>query len=53
MLAGGFKPDTISSDVHQLCIDGPAFDQVTTLSKFLCLGLTLPEVIAALRAGIG
>jgi dihydroorotase len=50
MLAGGFKPDTISSDVHQLCIDGPAFDQVTTLSKFLCLGMTLPEVIAASTA---
>ncbi len=47
MLANGFLPDTISSDVHQLCIDGPAFDLVTTLSKFLCLGLTLPEVIEA------
>jgi dihydroorotase len=45
MLAQGFEPDTISSDVHQLCIDGPAFDQVTTMSKFLCLGMTLPEVI--------
>ncbi|WP_245479560.1 amidohydrolase/deacetylase family metallohydrolase [Hansschlegelia zhihuaiae] len=45
MLANGFLPDTISSDVHQLCIDGPAFDQVTTMSKFLCLGLELPEVI--------
>ena len=45
MLANGFLPDTISSDVHQLCIDGPAFDQVTTLSKFLCMGLDLPTVI--------
>ena len=45
MLANGFLPDTISSDVHALCIDGPAFDQVTTLSKFLCLGLDLPTVI--------
>jgi dihydroorotase len=47
MLANGFYPDTISSDVHKLCIDGPAFDQVTTLSKFLCLGMPLPDVIAA------
>jgi len=47
MLANGFYPDTISSDVHALCIDGPAFDQVTTLSKFLCLGMPLDEVIAA------
>ena len=45
MLAGGFEPDTISSDVHTLCIDGPAFDQVTTMSKFLCLGMPLANVI--------
>jgi dihydroorotase len=47
MLANGFPPDVISSDVHALCIDGPAFDQVTTMSKFLCLGMDLPDVIAA------
>ena len=47
MLAGGFLPDTISSDVHQLCIDGPAFDQVTTMSKMLCLGMSLTDVVAA------
>ncbi|MFV0296172.1 MAG: amidohydrolase/deacetylase family metallohydrolase [Hyphomicrobiaceae bacterium] len=45
MLANGFMPDTISSDVHALCIDGPAFDQVTTMSKFLCLGVPLGEVV--------
>jgi dihydroorotase len=47
MLKGGFEPDVISSDVHTLCIDGPAFDQVTTLSKFLHLGMKLDRVIAA------
>ncbi len=47
MLANGFYPDTISSDVHALCINGPAFDQVTTMSKFLCLGMGLSEVIKA------
>jgi dihydroorotase len=47
MLANGFEPDTISSDVHMLCINGPAFDQVTTLSKFLCMGMPLDRVIAA------
>ncbi len=47
MLANGFYPDTISSDVHTLCIDGPAFDQVTTMSKFLCMGMSLQEVIKA------
>ena len=45
MLANGFLPDTISSDVHTLCIEGPAYDQVTTLSKFLCMGVDLPTVI--------
>ena len=45
MLANGFYPDTISSDVHVLCIDGPAFDQVTTMSKFLCMGMPLAEVV--------
>jgi dihydroorotase len=50
MLANAFYPDTISSDVHALCISGPAFDQVTTLSKFLCLGMELPDVIAASTA---
>jgi dihydroorotase len=47
MLANGFYPDTISSDVHALCINGPAFDQVTTLSKLYCMGMSLTEVIAA------
>jgi dihydroorotase len=47
MLANGFYPDTISSDVHVLCIDGPAFDQVTTMSKFLCMGMPLLDVVAA------
>ncbi|WP_460448433.1 amidohydrolase/deacetylase family metallohydrolase [Alsobacter sp. SYSU BS001988] len=45
MLANGFMPDTISSDVHALCIQGPAFDLLTTMSKFLCLGVDLPAVV--------
>ena len=54
MLANGFEPDTISSDVHQLCINGPAFDQVTTMSKFLCLGMNLYDVVksSTLNAGM-
>lgn len=47
MLENGFYPDTISSDVHSLCIRGPAFDLVTTLSKLLCLGMPLTKVIQA------
>lgn len=47
MLEGGFPPDVISSDVHALCIDGPAFDQVTTMTKFLHLGMSLADVVRA------
>jgi dihydroorotase len=47
MLAAGFPPDVISSDVHTMSIDGPAFDQLVTMSKFLCLGMDLPMVIRA------
>jgi dihydroorotase len=50
MLANGFPPDCISSDVHALCIDGPAFDLLTTMSKFLSLGMPLPDVVRAATA---
>jgi len=36
-----------------LCIDGPAFDQVTTMSKFLCMGMPLTDVIAASTVNCG
>ena len=47
MLAAGFKPDCISSDVHTLSINGPAYDLLVTMSKFLALGLPLEDVVAA------
>ncbi|MCS6778752.1 MAG: amidohydrolase/deacetylase family metallohydrolase [Geminicoccaceae bacterium] len=50
MLAAGFLPDVISSDVHTLCIDGPAFDNLVTMSKFLCLGMPLVEIVRAVTA---
>lgn len=52
MLDAGFMPDTISSDVHILNLDGPVFDQATTLSKFLCLGTPLTDVIRATTANV-
>ncbi len=45
MLAAGFQPDVISSDVHVLSINGPAFDLLHTLGKFHALGMTLNEVL--------
>ncbi len=44
-MAQGIMPDVISSDIHQLSVQGPMFDLPTTLSKFLSLGMSLPEVI--------
>ncbi|MFA5028189.1 MAG: amidohydrolase/deacetylase family metallohydrolase [Candidatus Methylomirabilota bacterium] len=45
MLAAGLPPDVISTDLHQLSVQGPMYDLPTTLSKFLNLGMRLPEVI--------
>jgi dihydroorotase len=50
MLTAGFLPDVISSDVHALSINGPAFDQLVTMSKFLCLEMELIDVIRASTA---
>jgi len=50
MLDAGFMPDTISSDVHILNLEGPVFDQATTLSKFLSLGASLTDVVRATTA---
>jgi dihydroorotase len=47
LIAAGHKPDVISSDIHQHSINGPLFDLPTCLSKFLALGMSLPEVIRA------
>jgi len=46
-LTQDFPPDTISSDLHAHNIDGPVFDQATTLSKLLHLGMPLGDVIRA------
>ena len=46
MAARDFWPDTLSSDVHALCIDGPAHDLLRTMTKFLALGLPLARVVA-------
>jgi dihydroorotase len=40
-----FLPDTIGTDLGGLSYDGPVYDLVTELSKFLLLGLTLDQVI--------
>ena len=49
-LADGFPPSTVSSDLHIGNVNGPVYDLVTTLSKFLLLGLSVEEVIAMATA---
>jgi dihydroorotase len=46
MIGQGILPDVISTDIHQLAIQGPCFDMPVTLSKFLNLGMTIEQVIA-------
>jgi len=47
MARAGFWPDTISSDVHSLCLYGPAWDLSRTMTKFLALGQPMADVVAA------
>lgn len=49
MLAEGFRPDTISSDVHAYSIDAVG-DLPAVMSKFLALGMELAEVVACATA---
>lgn len=50
VLAQGIYPTTISSDVHRGNVAGPVHGLPTTLSKFLSLGMSLPQVVEAATA---
>lgn len=50
-LAEGFLPDTISTDLHRYSIDEPVVDLLTTMSKFLHLGMPLAEVVKSVTIG--
>ncbi len=50
MLDLGIKPDTISSDIHAQSVDGPAFDQLTTLNKLIALGMPVVDGFTACTA---
>ena len=47
LVAQGRMPDVISTDLHQLSVNGPAFDLPTCMSKLLHLGMTLRDVVRA------
>jgi dihydroorotase len=40
-----FYPDTISTDLHRYSIERSCIDMPTTMSKFLHLGMPLPDII--------
>ena len=40
-----FPPGAISSDLHVYNLNGPVYDLVTTVSKFLVLGLSLDQAL--------
>ncbi len=42
---GGFAPDSISTDLHIGNVNGVVHDMLTTMSKLLCMGMPLDEVI--------
>ncbi|MBM4416839.1 MAG: amidohydrolase/deacetylase family metallohydrolase [Chloroflexi bacterium] len=44
-LERGLMPTTISSDVHAFSVAGPAYDLVTTMTKFLHLGVPLAKIL--------
>jgi dihydroorotase len=47
-LDGGLRPDIISTDLHgRMGPDNPVVDMPTTMTKFLALGVSLDEIIAA------
>jgi dihydroorotase len=46
----GFYPDTISTDLHAGCVNGPVYDLPTTASKILNLGMPLHEVLRAVTS---
>ncbi len=44
-LRDGFPPDSISTDLHMANINGPVVSMLTTMSKYLSMGMPLQEVI--------
>lgn len=50
MLARGFGPDTISSDVTTMSVNGPVHDLATVMTKFLHLGMPFADVVKATTA---
>lgn len=46
-IAQGFYPDSISTDLHALCMNMGMLDMATTMSKFLVMGMPLGDIVRA------
>jgi len=46
-LKAGFPPTTISTDLHTGSMNGSMKDQLSVMSKFMQMGMSLPEVVQA------
>ncbi len=46
LLAAGFKPDSLSTDLHTGSFNSSTKDMLNVMSKFMAMGLTLQEVVA-------
>ena len=44
-LANGVLPDTVSTDIHNISIEGPVYDFATTLTKLMHLGMSLEDLV--------
>jgi dihydroorotase len=49
-MEAGFLPDTISTDIYSLNINGPVYDLPTTMSKLLYLRMSFDEVLVRTTA---
>jgi dihydroorotase len=50
MIRQGFKPDSISTDLHVDSMNSATKDILNVASKLMAIGLTLPEVVADMTA---
>ena len=46
LIRGGFKPDSLSTDLHTGSMNGATKDMLTVMGAFMASGLTLQEVVA-------
>jgi dihydroorotase len=52
MLAAGFPPDVVSTDIHFANINGPVHNLLVTMSQFLCLGMSQTDVLARVTSSL-